>query len=81
MGISLKIFLVNDDDSIKRLPYTQYERLLRCSPEECFPQYAGKRVRYVKAAIEYKHRKPFKILRIWRVDFVMITGPNLQYNC
>ncbi len=64
MGIGLRIFLVNDDDSIKRLPYTKYERLLQRDSEVRFPQYAGKRVRYVETAIEYKQRKPVKIIRI-----------------
>jgi hypothetical protein len=44
MGISLRIFLVNDDDSIKRLPLTRYERLMRGDPKERLPECAGKRV-------------------------------------
>lgn len=64
MGISLRIFLVDDDDSIKRLPLTQYERLLRCDPEERFPEYAGKRVRYALVVVDLVNRIPVEIVRI-----------------
>ena len=64
MGISLRIFLVDDDDSIKRLPLTRYERLLQCDPEEGFPEYAGKRVRYALVVVDLVNRIPVEILRI-----------------
>lgn len=55
MGIGLRIFLVNDDDSLERLAVARYERLLRRDPEECLPQYAGKRVRYALVAYEVEN--------------------------
>lgn len=61
MGIVLRIFLIDDDDTVKRLPLTLYERLLRGDPEERLPQYAGKRVRYVEVGVELYQRKPIKI--------------------
>jgi len=64
MGISIRIFFVDDDGSIKRIPLTRYERLLRRDPKECFPQYAGKRVRYIEAAVQCLQRKPVEIIRI-----------------
>lgn len=64
MGVSLRIFLVNDDDSIQRLPLSQYERLYRRDPKERLPQYAEKRVRYAEVAVEFAQRKPVEILRI-----------------
>ena len=48
MGLGLRIFLINDDDSIQRLPLVRYERLWRRDPEECLPEYASKRVRYAE---------------------------------
>jgi len=45
MGISLRIFIVNDDDTLQRLPLARYDRLLERNPKESMPQYAGKRVR------------------------------------
>jgi len=64
MGISLRIFLVNDNDSIQRFPLARFERLIQRDPKERLPQYAGKRVRYVEAALELEQRKPVEILRI-----------------
>ncbi|NQT56357.1 MAG: hypothetical protein HQ551_09030 [Desulfobacteraceae bacterium] len=64
MGISLRIFLVNDNDSIQRFPLARFERLIQRDPKERLPQYAGKRVRYVEVALELEQRKPIGILRI-----------------
>jgi hypothetical protein len=64
MGISLRIFLVNDDDSIQRLPLARYVRLIHRDPKERLPQYAGRRVRYVEVALELEQRRPVRILRI-----------------
>ena len=64
MGITVWIFIVNDDDSIQRFPLARFERLIERDPNERLPQYAGKRVRYVEAAVELEQRKPVDILRI-----------------
>ena len=64
MGISLRAFLFNENDTIERLPLTRYESLLRRHPEECLPKYAGRRVRFAEVAVELKERKPIKILRV-----------------
>lgn len=64
MGVGLRIFLVNDDDSIQRLPLARYERLIRRDPKESLPQHAGKRVRYVEVALALAQRKPVGILRL-----------------
>ena len=64
MGIGLRIFLVNDNDFVQRLPLTKFERLRRRYTEERLPQYAGKRVRYALVVLEMKQRKPVAIHRI-----------------
>ena len=64
MGIGLRIFIVNDDDSLERLSLKKYERLMQRAPDISFPQYAGKRVRYAEVAIEFENRKPVEILRM-----------------
>jgi hypothetical protein len=64
MGISLRIFLINDDDSIERLSLRRYERLTRNDPDERLPQYSGRRVRYAEIVVEFDQRKPVRILRI-----------------
>jgi len=62
--MGLRVFLVNDDDSIQRLSLARYERLRRRDPEERLPKHAGKRVRYVLVILEVADRKPLEILRI-----------------
>ena len=64
MGVGLRIFIVNDDNSLKRLPLKTYEGLMKRDPDLSFPQYAGKRVRYVEVAIEFENRKPVNALRM-----------------
>ncbi len=64
MGIGLRVFLVNDDDSIQRLSLARYERLRRRDPKERLPKCARRRVRYALVMLELADRKPLEILRI-----------------
>ncbi len=64
MGTGLRVFLVNDDGSLKRFPLARFERLFQGHPEERLPQYAGKRVRYVLVIVDLVNRKLFGILGI-----------------
>lgn len=64
MGLSTRIFLVDDDDSLHRLALAQYERLLRGDPEESVPQYAGKRVRYALVVVDLVNRRPLEIVHV-----------------
>ncbi len=63
MGISLRIFIVDDDDKLQRLPLARYDRLLAPNSKECMPQYAGKRVRYALVVVDLINRTPVEILR------------------
>jgi len=64
MGVGLRIFIINDDNSLERLALTRYERLMQRDPDVSLPQYAGKRVRYAEVAVEFENRKPVEILRM-----------------
>jgi len=64
MGTTIRIFFVNDDDSLQRFPLTRYARLIERDPNERLPQHANKRVRYVEAALELEQRKPIGIMRV-----------------
>ena len=64
MSIGIRVLLVDDDDSIKRLPLTRYERLFRRDPNEQLLQYAGKRVRFAEVAVELEERKPVRIIKV-----------------
>ncbi len=64
MGTGLRVFFVNEDETLKRIPLTRYERLLGADPEVRFKEYAGKRVRYALAVLEFVNRKPVEIVSI-----------------
>jgi transposase len=63
MGLSIRVFIVEDDDSINRLPLAQYERLLKRSPDERLLKYAGKRVRYALIVVDLVNRRPIEVVR------------------
>ena len=64
MGLTMRVYIINDDDSLRRLPNAKYERMLRGDPNESLMQYANKRIRYALAIVETENRKPNKIIRI-----------------
>lgn len=64
MGTGIRVFFVNEDETLKRIPLTRYERLLGADPEVRFQEYAGKRVRYALAILEFVNRKPVEIVSI-----------------
>ena len=64
MGIGIRLYIVEDDDSLKRIPFNRYERMLRGVPGEALPQYSGRRMRSICAAIDMINRKPAEILRL-----------------
>ena len=64
MGLSIRIFIVENDDTITRLPLARYERLLkRDPPNESLPKYAGKRIRYALIVVDLVNRRPLKVVR------------------
>lgn len=58
------IFIVDDDDKIKRFPVQKFVRLLREDSNERMPQYAGRSARFVEAVLKLEQRKPVKLLRL-----------------
>ena len=64
MGLGTRIFIVNEDDTLKRMPMRRYHRLFKRDPKERFLEYASNRIRYVLVVLELKNRKPVEILRI-----------------
>lgn len=64
MGRAIRIFFVNEDDTLRRIPVAQYERLLGGDPDVHFQEYAGKRVRYIFLILKLIHRKPVEIISI-----------------
>ncbi|MFC1886250.1 hypothetical protein ACFLZM_04270 [Thermodesulfobacteriota bacterium] len=65
MGIGLRIYFFNDDDSFVRIPCNKFGRLLKPNSKDRLSQYAEKRIRCAEIAVEFEKRKPVKILREW----------------
>jgi hypothetical protein len=63
MGLSIRVFIVEDDDTIKRLPLARYERLLNRDPDERLSRYAGQRVRYALIVVNLVNRRPIEVVR------------------
>jgi len=76
MGTGFRIFLVDDDDSLHRLPMARYQRVRRREPGESLPQYAGKRVRCAMVVLEVAGRNPISINHI---DYCMLTFDDQGY--
>ena len=63
MGLSIRIFIVEDDDTIKRLSLACYERLHKRDSDERLLKYAGQRVRYALIVVDLVNRRPIEIVR------------------
>jgi len=64
MGFGLKIFFIDKDDVIKKIPLSHFERIYARDPKEIFPEYKDSRIRYAEVVVELENRKPFSIVRI-----------------
>ena len=69
MGIGIRVFLADDNDSLQRLPLARLERLLRFDRRERLPQYAGKRIRCAMVFLELAGRQ---VLSIRNVDYFLL---------
>jgi hypothetical protein len=69
MGTGVRVFVIDDDGSLKRIPMARYERLRRHEPEGRFPEYAGRRVRCAMVLLQVAGRVP---LSIERIDYYLL---------
>jgi len=72
MGIGIRVFLVDDNDSLQRLSLARLERLLHFDRAESLPQYAGKRIRCAMVFLEVAGRQ---VQAIRNIDYFL-----LQFN-
>ena len=70
MGISVRVFLVDDNDSLQRIPMTRLDRLLHFDRAESLLQYAGKRVRCAMVFLEVAGRR---VLSIRNIDYFWLS--------
>ena len=66
MGMSVRVFLVDDNDSLQRIPMAKLDRLLHFDRRESLPQYAGKRVHCAMAFSDVAGRQ---VLSIRNIDY------------
>ena len=62
MAPRIRIFIVNDDDTVDDLPVWQYEKLLRRDPDFAILRYAGRKIRYVSVVVESAEQTPPKVI-------------------
>ena len=63
MAISCRMFLLDQDDRLYRLPSTKFEQMLR-DPTNCrLTRFAGTRVRMTHVAVKLADRKPLCVVR------------------
>jgi len=69
MGMACRVFMVDDNDSLQRLPMVRFNRLLRFEKRESFPQYAGKRIRCAMAVLVVAGKQ---VQTIRHIDYFML---------
>ena len=63
MGLSGRIFLVDENDGLHRLPNATFDRMLR-DPRSCrLARFAGARVRMADLVVELRQRQPVRVVR------------------
>ena len=69
MGIACRVFLVDDNDSLQRIPMARLDRLLHFGRAESLPQFSGKRVRCAMVFVEVARRQ---VLAIRNIDYFLL---------
>ena len=64
MGTSCRIYLLDQDDTLYRLPSAKFSRMLRDPTCYRLPRFAGRRVRMTDVAVELIDRQPTRVIWI-----------------
>jgi hypothetical protein len=64
MGLSSRMFLLDQDEGLYRLPNTQFDRMLRDPTSYPILRFAGTRVRMADVVVGLVDRQPIRVL--WR---------------
>jgi len=64
MGFGLRIYFIDENDEITRIPMARFERIRDRDPKESLPEYKNSRIRYAEIILELQNRKPISIARI-----------------
>lgn len=63
MGYSLRIFFIDENDKIKKIPLTRLDRIRARDPKEKLDEYKNSRIRYAEVVVELENRKPVFLAR------------------
>jgi hypothetical protein len=80
MGISVRVFIIEEDDTVHKITHAAFERLIGQDPRECLPKYAGKKARYALIAVQMKNRKPIDILHTEESFFNFDSNGRLDFS-
>ncbi len=58
MGFGMRIFLIDEDDKIKRIPVTRFQRIHEGDPKESLLEYKNSRIRFAEIVLKLENRKP-----------------------
>lgn len=61
---SRRVFVREDDGTIRRISAARYERLRQRDPDTAFPEYAGRSVRFAVSDVEILDGRPIEIMAI-----------------
>ena len=64
MGFSFRMFLLDQDDGLYRLPSAKFWKMLQDPTSHRLLRFAGARVRMTDVAVELQNRQPIRVVRI-----------------
>lgn len=64
MGISHRMFVIDQQDRLYRLASAKFYAMLQAPASYCFPQFAGQRVRTAGTSVELVNRQPTEVVRV-----------------
>lgn len=65
MGLSYKYLIYDEDnDSLKIVPSSRFEKLYNFDPSFSLKEYSGKRIKYIAVVVQLVNRKPVSITDI-----------------
>lgn len=64
MGLSCRMFLLDQNEHLYRLTNTKFAQMLRDPARHRFPQFAGSRARVADVIVELVSREPIRVIRI-----------------
>ncbi len=64
MGFGFRVFLIDEEDKIIRIPTSRFDRLRNRDLKEALIQHKDSRIRYAMVILQLENRKPISIVQI-----------------